>query len=91
MHGSDRYFEGGTIEDLRRQEAHPQQGYSAILKHGVVGQGLNDYDKIFSILSGVGFNGWISIEDGQDPAVGMEHLRLSAEFLRAKMAEYGLK
>jgi len=91
MHASDRFFEGGTLEDLRKQEAHPQQGYSSILKHGVIGRGLNDYDKIFSILKGVGFNGWISIEDGQDPEAGMEHLRLSAEFLRDKMREHGLK
>lgn len=90
MHASDRYFENGTLEDLRKQEAHPQQGYSAILKHGVIGRGLNDYDRIFSILKNAGFAGWISIEDGQDPSVGMEHLRLSAEFLRHKMRERGL-
>lgn len=90
MHASDRYFEGGTAADLRQMEAHPQQGYAPILKHGVVGQGLNDYDRIFSILKEVGFAGWISIEDGEDPAVGMEHLRLSAQFLRRKMAEHGL-
>jgi sugar phosphate isomerase/epimerase len=91
MHASDRYFEGGTVEDLRKMEAHPQAGYAQILKHGVVGKGLNDYDKIFSILSSVGFKGWISIEDGQDPAVGMEHLRESAVFLRKKMAQHNLK
>lgn len=91
MHASDRYFEGGTAEDLRRQESHPQQGYAPFLKHGVIGRGLNDYDRIFSILRRVDFQGWVSIEDGQDPAVGMEHLRLSAEFLRAKMAEHGLE
>jgi len=91
MHASDRYFEGGTVEDLRKIEAHPQAGYAQILKHGIIGQGLNDFDDIFSILKGVGFNGWISIEDGQDPAVGWEHLRLSAEFLRKKMAQHGLK
>ena len=90
MHASDRYFEGGTVADLRKLEADPQQGYSSILRHGVIGAGLNDYDKIFSILKASGFNGWISIEDGQDPTVGMEHLRLSAEFLRRKMAEHGL-
>ena len=90
MHASDRYFEGGTWEDLRRQEVHPQIGYSSILKHGVIGQGLNDYDRIFALLQSIGFTGWISIEDGQDPEVGMEHLRLSAEFLRAKMRTYGL-
>ena len=91
MHASDRYFAGGTLEDLHRQEAHPQRGYSSVLKHGVVGRGLNDYDRIFSILQSVGFHGWVSIEDGDDPAVGMEHLRQSAEFLRVKMAEYGLR
>lgn len=90
MHASDRYFEGGTIEDLRKLEAHPQLGYASILKHGVIGRGLNDYDMIFSILKRSGFNGWVSIEDGEDPNVGMEHLRLSAEFLRAKMAAHGL-
>ena len=90
MHASDRFFEGGSFEDLRKLEAHPQSGYASILKHGVIGRGLNDYDKIFSILRGVNFQGWISIEDGQDPACGLEHLRLSAEFLRAKMKQHGL-
>lgn len=90
MHASDRFFEGGTVEDLRKLEAHPQAGYAPILKHGVVGRGLNDYDKIFSILKHAGFNGWISIEDGEDADLGWEHLRLSAEFLRVKMREHGL-
>lgn len=91
MHASDRYFEGGTAEDLRKLEAHPQTGYAAILKHGVIGQGLNDYDRIFAILKSVGFNGWVSIEDGQDAEQGWEHLRLSAEFLRQKMKQHGLR
>jgi sugar phosphate isomerase/epimerase len=90
MHASDRYFEGGTAADLRKLEAHPQTGYAKILKHGVIGHGLNDYDKIFSILKSVGFNGWISIEDGEDVNVGIEHLRESAVFLRKKMSEHGL-
>ena len=90
MHASDRFFEGGDADDLKQIEAHPQAGYAPILQHGVVGRGLNDYDRIFSILKGAGFRGWISIEDGQDAAVGMEHLRESAIFLRGKMAEYGL-
>lgn len=90
MHASDRYFEGGTAADLRKMEADAHQGYASILRHGVIGAGLNDYDSIFSILKASGFSGWVSIEDGQDPAVGMEHLRLSAEFLRRKMAEHGL-
>lgn len=91
MHASDRYFAGGTLADLRERETHPQTGYAPFLKHGVIGQGLNDYDRIFSILHGVGFRGWISIEDGDDPSVGMEHLHLSAQFLRAKMAQHGLE
>ena len=88
MHASDRYFEGGTLADLQKLGAH--QGYASILKHGVIGRGLNDYDAIFSRLARAGFTGWISIEDGNDPAVGMEHLRLSADFLRAKMKQHGL-
>ena len=90
MHASDRYFEGGGLQDLQHLEAHPQQGYAPILKHGVVGQGLNDYDAIFRVLKSVGFSGWISIEDGEDPNVGMEHLQQSAKFLRGKMAQHGL-
>jgi sugar phosphate isomerase/epimerase len=43
---------------------------------------MNDYDKIFSILHSVGFHSWVSIEDGLD---GMEELRESVRFLRAKI------
>lgn len=91
MHASDRYLEGGTLEDLHRMEEEGQVGYADILQHGIIGEGLNDYDQIFSILRDAGFDGWISIEDGQDPDVGMEHLQASAQFLRAKMDEHGLR
>lgn len=91
MHASDRYLEGGTLDDLRRIELHPHTGYASLLRHGVIGQGLNDYDRIFSTLRDVGFQGWISIEDGQDPKVGMHELAESARFLREKMQQYGLK
>jgi sugar phosphate isomerase/epimerase len=90
MHASDRYFEGGNAEDLKRLEADAKTGYASILKHGIIGRGLNDYDKIFSILRQEGFHGWISIEDGDDEASGMEHLTLSAQFLREKMSAHGL-
>jgi sugar phosphate isomerase/epimerase len=90
MHASDRYFEGGNLADLRKMEARPQTGYASILKHGVIGRGLNDYDKIFSILKEVGFRGWISIEDGPDPATGERDIAESAIFLRRKMKEHGL-
>lgn len=90
MHASDRYLEGGTLADLRQIEAHPEAGYANILQHGVIGQGMNDYDLIFSILKAAGFQGWVSIENGQDPDVGFRHLEESASFLRAKMTSAGL-
>lgn len=91
MHASDRYLEGGTLEDLKRIDANPTTGYASVLKHGIIGQGMNDYDRIFSTLQKAGFRGWVSIEDGQDPTVGVEHLDLSARFLRSKMNAYGIK
>ena len=90
MHASDRYFEGGTLEDLQKMDSEAQKGYANILKHGVIGKGLNDYDKIFSILREEGFNSWISIEDGPDPAKGVDDITQSAIFLRKKMTEHGL-
>jgi len=90
MHASDRYFEGGGVEDLRRMDQDPRHGYAPFLRHGVIGRGCVDYDRVFGILRDIGFTGWISIEDGDDPAVGVAHLRESADFLRAKMAAYGL-
>ncbi len=84
MHASDRYLIQGTLEDLRREEA-GVTGYASRLKHGEIGQGLNDYDAIFTELRRVGFNGWISIEDGVD---GMDQLTRSVSFLRLKMTEY---
>jgi sugar phosphate isomerase/epimerase len=58
------------------------------LEHGVIGEGSNDYDQIFSTLARAGFDGWVSIEDGEGPTIeiGMENLRRSASFLRASMA-----
>jgi len=84
MHASDRYLLEGTIEDLRREEG-GAAGYAKRLSHGEIGKGLNDYDAIFTELKRVGFDGWISIEDGVD---GMAQLERSVAFLRKKMAEY---
>lgn len=84
MHASDRYLANGTIEDLRREEG-GSAGYVSFFKHGVIGKGLNDYDAIFSTLKSVGFDGWISIEDGID---GMEQMLESAEFLKGKVKEH---
>ena len=90
MHASDRFFQGGNLEDLNRVEANPHTGYATILTHGVIGRGLNDYDRIFSILKQAGFQGWISIEDGPDPKTGVQDIAESALFLRAKMLEHGM-
>jgi sugar phosphate isomerase/epimerase len=84
MHASDRYLIEGTIEDLKKEEG-GALGYAKRLKHGEIGKGLNDYDAIFSELKRVGFNSWISIEDGVD---GMEQLERSVVFLRKKMKQY---
>jgi sugar phosphate isomerase/epimerase len=84
MHASDRYLiEGASLDDLRQSDG--TLGYSPSLRHGVVGKGLNDYDAIFRILSGVNYQGWISIEDGMN---GMDEMRESISFLKEKRAVY---
>jgi sugar phosphate isomerase/epimerase len=83
MHASDRFLAEGTIEDLRREEN--SVGYARRLSHGEIGKGLNDYDAIFAQLEAVGFDGWISIEDGVD---GMGQMKRSADFLREKMRRF---
>jgi sugar phosphate isomerase/epimerase len=83
MHASDRYLKHGTLADLRKEES--SVGYASRLSHGVIGRGMNDYDKIFATLASVGFDSWISIEDGVD---GMDELRESVHFLRAKIDQH---
>jgi sugar phosphate isomerase/epimerase len=84
MHASDRYLAEGTIEDLRRDET-GAEGYAKRLRHGEIGKGLNDYDAIFGTLRVVGFDGWVSIEDGVD---GMEQLAESVRFVRGKLRQH---
>jgi sugar phosphate isomerase/epimerase len=90
VQASDRYVEGGTVEDLRRLSADPRHGYAPFLKHGVIGRGLNDYDRIFGTLARSGWDGWVSIEDGDGGTIeeGMANLRDSAAFLRTKLAQH---
>jgi sugar phosphate isomerase/epimerase len=90
MHASDRFFAHGTMADLLKHERDPVAGYAPLIRHGVVGKGMNDYDQIFSLLHAAGFKGWISIEDGPDPLTGVEDIRESALFLRKKMKEHHL-
>ncbi|MEZ4580706.1 MAG: hypothetical protein R3A10_03465 [Caldilineaceae bacterium] len=76
MHASDRYLAAGvTLADVLQADG--MIGYPDKLRHGVTGQGLNDYDTIFAILADVGYDGWVSIEDGMN---GMEEMRESLGF-----------
>jgi sugar phosphate isomerase/epimerase len=84
MHASDRYLaEGATLDDLRQTDG--TLGYSANLRHGVTGKGLNDYHTIFRILADHRYKGWISIEDGMN---GMDEMAESLAFLRRMAAKY---
>ena len=84
MHASDRHLaEGHSLDELALADG--ETGYAQMLHHGVTGQGMNDYDAIFTILREVGFSGWISTEDGMN---GMDEMRQSMHFLREKRHEY---
>ena len=78
------------MADLQRLDAHAAQGHAPLLRHGVIGDGLVDYERIFAALAARDFNGWISIEDGEGPTIeqGMENLRRSVDFLRGRMARW---
>jgi sugar phosphate isomerase/epimerase len=84
MHASDRTLIEGTLADLRREEG-GAEGYAKRLRHGEIGKGLNNYDAIFGTLRAAGFDGWVSIEDGVD---GMDQLRASVAFVRAKLRQH---
>jgi sugar phosphate isomerase/epimerase len=84
MQASDRSLAPGTsLADLRSADG--TIGYSPALQHGVIGQGLNDYPRIFTALVDAGYDGWISIEDGVN---GMADLAASVEFLRGARDEF---
>ena len=66
----------GRVVSMHASDRYLQAGE---LRHGVTGQGLNDYPRIFGILKASGYAGWISIEDGMN---GMEEMQASLHFLR---------
>lgn len=77
MQASDRSLApGAKLDDLRESDG--TLGYSPLLQHGVIGQGLNDYPRIFTTLAKAGYDGWISIEDGVN---GMHEMAESVDFL----------
>lgn len=84
VQASDRRLAPGTtLEALRISDG--TIGYSPALQHGVIGQGLNDYPRIFRTLSAGGYDGWVSIEDGVN---GLDEMRASVDFLRHARETY---
>ncbi|WP_261164613.1 sugar phosphate isomerase/epimerase [Microbacterium sp. Marseille-Q6965] len=84
MQASDRFLAPGTsLADLRQADG--TIGYSPALQHGVIGQGMNDYPRIFRTLAEAGYDGWISIEDGVN---GMSEMHESVLFLREARDRY---
>lgn len=84
MQASDRSLaEGGSLDDLRGSDG--TIGYSPLLQHGVIGRGLNDYERILSTLAADGYDGWISVEDGVN---GWGEMAESVDFLRAARDTY---
>jgi sugar phosphate isomerase/epimerase len=87
MHASDRYLAPGTtLDEIRAADG--SIGYPDKLRHGETGTGLNDYDAIFRMLAGVGYSGWISVEDGMN---GLDELARSVAFLKKmRRTHYGV-
>ena len=85
MHASDRYFRHGVTPAQIEQARATMVGYAPYLMHGVIGRGLNDYERIFRILSASGFHGWVSIEDGLN---GLAEMQASANYLYALRDRY---
>ena len=84
MHASDRSLaEGTTLAALRQSDG--TLGYSPNLRHGVTGQGMNDYPAILQILADHDYRGWISIEDGVN---GLDEMQQSLLFLREMCARF---
>lgn len=84
MQASDRSLApGGTLDELRQSDG--TLGYSPLLRHGVIGDGLNDYARIFQTLVDAGYDGWISVEDGVN---GMDEMLASVEFLQRAREKY---
>ncbi len=84
MQASDRSVApGSSLDELRLSDG--TIGYSPLLHHGIIGQGLNDYPRIFRSLVAAGYDGWISIEDGVN---GIDELRASVDYLVTARDKY---
>lgn len=84
MHASDRYLETNyQLDDVMLSMA--QNGYPKHLHHGEVGKGLIDYPAIFQRLGALGYDGWVSIEDGIN---GMQEMKNSVDYLKKMRKQY---
>lgn len=70
---------GKTVVQVDLEGRCPKRDVRSPMNVVVVLDGLDDCDRIFSILHSAGFDSRISIEDG------MEDLRESVQFLRGKI------
>ena len=82
MHASDRYLApGATLDDLTTGGRH------ARLRHGAAPrrdrQGAERLRRDLRLLAEVGFDGWISVEDGMN---GLDEIARSVAFLKEKRA-----
>jgi sugar phosphate isomerase/epimerase len=84
VHASDRYFKE-NVTPAQIEQARATMGYAPYLMHGVLGRGLNDYDRIFQMLSASGFEGWVSIEDGLN---GIAEMQASVRYLQGMRDRY---
>src|SRR3954464_10763501 len=70
--GEDQYaLLGRVLPRIATVHASDRRLQGDTVQHGVIGEGLNDYDRIFSALAGAGFTGWVSIEDGEGPTIAV--------------------
>lgn len=76
MHASDRRPLPGVVLGPEGVTDYSQ------MVHGEIGTGIIDFDSIFAQLNEVGFDGWISIEDGVN---GIDEMARSAVYLAKKM------
>lgn len=84
MHASDRFFLNGSAV-AGNNDSKEQLGYTPNLVHGVIGKGVNNYERIFEILSKREFRGWVSIEDGLH---GLDEMRQSIHYLQRLREKY---
>jgi len=85
MNGEDPLIILRKVKD-KVASIHASDRLSGEYQHTVIGEGDVDYDAIFRVLKDTGFNGWISIEDGNP--YGDEGFKRSLAFLREKVKKY---